>query len=174
MMVRPPQRCGNGHRLEPGRVLVGSMVCACGEPTPDVALRVRGNQLRPRVRAGLHGDERASPRQVRSWRSAVLEIRTHPLPFRCSTGDDWFDNGGAGDHRNISELFTDGRGGQKSPSGWASAPLAERLSGATSFRKMSGRHLDNCVFLRPGPPRKAMRPGPRCGVTLSHLSRRAS
>jgi hypothetical protein len=30
-MVRPPQRCGNGHRLTPGHVLVGSMVCACGE-----------------------------------------------------------------------------------------------------------------------------------------------
>ena len=30
-MVRPPQRCGNGHQLMPGRVLVGSMVCGCGE-----------------------------------------------------------------------------------------------------------------------------------------------
>jgi hypothetical protein len=30
-MVRPPQRCGNGHRLQPGRVLVGSIVCGCGE-----------------------------------------------------------------------------------------------------------------------------------------------
>ena len=30
-IVRPPQRCGNGHWLQPGRVLVGSMVCACGE-----------------------------------------------------------------------------------------------------------------------------------------------
>ena len=29
--VRPPQRCGNGHLLTPGHVLVGSMVCACGE-----------------------------------------------------------------------------------------------------------------------------------------------
>jgi hypothetical protein len=30
-MVRPPQRCGNGHPITPGHVLVGSMACACGE-----------------------------------------------------------------------------------------------------------------------------------------------
>jgi hypothetical protein len=30
-MVRPPQRCGNGHPLTPGGVLVGTIVCACGE-----------------------------------------------------------------------------------------------------------------------------------------------
>jgi hypothetical protein len=28
-MVRPPQRCGNGHPITPGRVLVGTAVCAC-------------------------------------------------------------------------------------------------------------------------------------------------
>ena len=32
-MVRPPQRCGNGHRIEPGHVLVGSMVCAAVNAT---------------------------------------------------------------------------------------------------------------------------------------------
>jgi hypothetical protein len=30
-MVRPPQRCGNGHPLTPNHVLVGSMACPCGE-----------------------------------------------------------------------------------------------------------------------------------------------
>jgi len=30
-MVRPPQRCPNGHPITPGRVLVGSIACACGE-----------------------------------------------------------------------------------------------------------------------------------------------
>jgi hypothetical protein len=30
-MVRPPQRCGNGHGLTPGHVLVGTIVCARGE-----------------------------------------------------------------------------------------------------------------------------------------------
>ena len=30
-MVRPPQRCGNGHSITPGHVLVGSIVCSCGE-----------------------------------------------------------------------------------------------------------------------------------------------
>jgi hypothetical protein len=30
-MVRPPQRCGNGHQLTPGHVLVGSIACTCGE-----------------------------------------------------------------------------------------------------------------------------------------------
>jgi hypothetical protein len=28
-MVRPPERCGNGHPITPGRVLVGTAVCAC-------------------------------------------------------------------------------------------------------------------------------------------------
>jgi hypothetical protein len=27
--VRPPERCGNGHPITPGRVLVGTAVCAC-------------------------------------------------------------------------------------------------------------------------------------------------
>lgn len=30
-MVRPPQRCTNGHPITPGRVLVGSIACCCGE-----------------------------------------------------------------------------------------------------------------------------------------------
>jgi hypothetical protein len=30
-MVRPPQQCRNGHPLTPGRVLVGTMACSCGE-----------------------------------------------------------------------------------------------------------------------------------------------
>jgi hypothetical protein len=30
-MVRPPQHCGNGHPITPGRVLVGNIACACGE-----------------------------------------------------------------------------------------------------------------------------------------------
>ncbi len=29
-MVRPPQVCERGHRLVPGRVLVGSVACSCG------------------------------------------------------------------------------------------------------------------------------------------------
>jgi hypothetical protein len=28
-MVRPPQHCGHGHPITPGRVLVGTAVCAC-------------------------------------------------------------------------------------------------------------------------------------------------
>jgi hypothetical protein len=33
-MVRPPQHCGNGDPATPGRVLVGSIGCACaGSPT---------------------------------------------------------------------------------------------------------------------------------------------
>jgi hypothetical protein len=28
-MVRPPERCGNGHPVTPGRVLVGTAVCRC-------------------------------------------------------------------------------------------------------------------------------------------------
>jgi hypothetical protein len=28
-MVRPPQRCCNGHPITPGRVLVGSVPCVC-------------------------------------------------------------------------------------------------------------------------------------------------
>ena len=28
-MVRPPERCGNGHPITPGHVLVGTAVCAC-------------------------------------------------------------------------------------------------------------------------------------------------
>jgi len=28
-MVRPPELCGNGHRIRPGHVLVGTAVCAC-------------------------------------------------------------------------------------------------------------------------------------------------
>jgi hypothetical protein len=31
VMVRPPLRCGNGHPITPGHVLVGSTPCACGE-----------------------------------------------------------------------------------------------------------------------------------------------
>jgi len=30
-MIRPPQRCANGHPITPGRVLVGSIACGCGE-----------------------------------------------------------------------------------------------------------------------------------------------
>ena len=30
-MVRPPERCGNGHPITGGRVLVGTMVCSCGD-----------------------------------------------------------------------------------------------------------------------------------------------
>jgi hypothetical protein len=30
-MVMPPERCGSGHRLAPGHVLVGTVVCSCGE-----------------------------------------------------------------------------------------------------------------------------------------------
>jgi hypothetical protein len=30
-MVRPPQRCPRGHRLAPGRTLVGRQPCNCGE-----------------------------------------------------------------------------------------------------------------------------------------------
>jgi hypothetical protein len=29
-MVRPPQRCAQGHRLRPGHVLVGTIACSCG------------------------------------------------------------------------------------------------------------------------------------------------
>lgn len=29
-MVRPPQRCGHGHELGPGRVLIGHQPCGCG------------------------------------------------------------------------------------------------------------------------------------------------
>jgi hypothetical protein len=28
-MVRPPERCGNGHPITPGHVLVGTAVCSC-------------------------------------------------------------------------------------------------------------------------------------------------
>lgn len=28
-MVRPPERCGNGHRITPGPVVVGTAVCRC-------------------------------------------------------------------------------------------------------------------------------------------------
>jgi hypothetical protein len=31
VMVRPPQRCGRGHPIAPGHVLVGSAVCSCGD-----------------------------------------------------------------------------------------------------------------------------------------------
>lgn len=30
-MVRPPERCGNGHPIRPGHVLVGTCVCGCGD-----------------------------------------------------------------------------------------------------------------------------------------------
>ena len=29
-MVRPPQRCGNGHQLA-GRCIVGTLACSCGD-----------------------------------------------------------------------------------------------------------------------------------------------
>ena len=29
-MARPPQHCPRGHRLLPGRMLVGSIACSCG------------------------------------------------------------------------------------------------------------------------------------------------
>jgi hypothetical protein len=29
-MVRPPQHCPSGHKLAPGRVLVGHVPCGCG------------------------------------------------------------------------------------------------------------------------------------------------
>ena len=29
-MVRPPTHCAHGHRLRPGRMLVGSIACSCG------------------------------------------------------------------------------------------------------------------------------------------------
>jgi hypothetical protein len=32
-MIRPPQHCPRGHRLSPGRVLVGHRVCSCGGHT---------------------------------------------------------------------------------------------------------------------------------------------
>ena len=32
-MIRPPHHCPRGHRLSPGRVLVGHRVCSCGGHT---------------------------------------------------------------------------------------------------------------------------------------------
>ena len=48
-MVRPPQRCGNGHLIRPGHVLVGTAVCSCGDRhitwTCDCGSTVYGPEL---------------------------------------------------------------------------------------------------------------------------------
>jgi hypothetical protein len=52
-MIRPPQHCPRGHRLSPGRVLVGHRVCSCGGHTTwtcDCGAMVYAPPLAPECR----------------------------------------------------------------------------------------------------------------------------
>jgi hypothetical protein len=48
-MVRPPQHCPSGHKLAPGRVLVGHVPCGCGRRRATSSWGTRLPNLRASV-----------------------------------------------------------------------------------------------------------------------------
>lgn len=63
-MVRPPERCADGHLLVLGRVLVGTAACSCGDRHLSWMCDCGAVTYGPELGARLFVVERPGPRQV--------------------------------------------------------------------------------------------------------------
>ena len=80
-MVRPPQHCPNGHRMQPGRILVGSRLLM--RAASDLVVRVWSHYLRAAPDLSGAACSTARPASVKSiWVVILLGWRGDLIPGR--------------------------------------------------------------------------------------------
>jgi hypothetical protein len=89
-MVRAPEHCPHGHRLMPGRMLLGSIACSCGQ-AHRLAMRLRRRHLRGTAGRRMQLARPASarpPANLPGSQRAPTPVDSHPIDARTSTDRD--------------------------------------------------------------------------------------